>query len=425
MRLMIAFTTIAAALALSIFAARASADGLNKSASTGLYWSTAKEEGDLVAKADAAGDSSLLWDDDDENHRDFDAGGFSSLDGMLQWAIGHSDPSKLKEAAKDVQHLSPDELKKRHMEIKACQELMEKLKMPSDAQLMRIAIDDLKNSSLPSEDRLRALEELSILVEPIDNANELHKLGGLIIVIKQLNHPEQEVRTASALILGKACQNNPVVQKQVLELDALAKLIKMARSEFVEEAIKALLAISALIRNNFVGQELFYAEAGELMIQDILSNSSIDIRIQKKSVLLVADLAECQLENGSNPEPHFFHNHFFLRSVVDLLASVDLDLQEKALYAVKNLLQLRTEALVFKEFCGLDAALEKMRQQLQQLVMEENYSEYAKDVETLRGEVERIFIGKLNKMIGRIHNFLHDSQCGIRPRSAANMDLQC
>ena len=63
--------------------------------------------------------------------------------------------------------------------------------------------------------------------------------------------------------------------------------------------------------------------------QDILSNSSIDIRIQKKSVLLVADLAECQLENGSNPEPLFFHNRFFLRSVVDLLASVDLDLQEK------------------------------------------------------------------------------------------------
>lgn len=393
MRLMIAFTTIAAA-ALSIFAARAAADGLNNSASTGLYWSTAKEEGDLVAKADAAGDSSLLWDDDDENHRDFDAGGFSSLDGMLQWAIGHSDPSKLKEAAKDVQRLSPDELKKRHVEIK---ELMEKLKMPSDAQLMRIAIDDLKNSSLPSEDCLRALEELSILVEPIDNANELHKLGGLIIVIKQLDHPEKEVRTTSALILGKACQNNPVVQKQVLELNALAKLIKMARSEFVEEAIKALFAISALIRNNFVGQELFYAEAGELMIQDILSNSSIDIRIQKKSVLLVANLAECQLENGSNPEPPFFHDRFFLRSVVDLLASVDLDLQEKALYAVKNLLQLRTDALVFKEFCGLDAALEKMRQQLRQLVMEEKHSEYAEDVETLRGEVEQIFIGKLNK----------------------------
>lgn len=31
---------------------------------------------------------------------------------------GHSDPRKLKETAEDVQRLSPDELKKRQMEIK-------------------------------------------------------------------------------------------------------------------------------------------------------------------------------------------------------------------------------------------------------------------------------------------------------------------
>lgn len=43
--------------------------------------------------------------------------------------------------------------------------------MPSDAQLMQIAIDDLNNSSLSLEDRERALKELLILVEPIDNAN--------------------------------------------------------------------------------------------------------------------------------------------------------------------------------------------------------------------------------------------------------------
>lgn len=43
--------------------------------------------------------------------------------------------------------------------------------MPSDAKLMRIAISDLNNSSLSMEDRHRALQELLILVEPIDNAN--------------------------------------------------------------------------------------------------------------------------------------------------------------------------------------------------------------------------------------------------------------
>jgi hypothetical protein len=55
--------------------------------------------------------------------------------------------------------------------IMLTQELMEKLKMPSDAQLMQIAIDDLNNFSLSLEDRQRALQELLILVEPIDNAN--------------------------------------------------------------------------------------------------------------------------------------------------------------------------------------------------------------------------------------------------------------
>lgn len=41
----------------------------------------------------------------------------------------------------------------------------------------------------------------------------------------------------------------------------------MMKSDFVEEAIKALYAISSLVRNNLFGEELFYAEAGETMLQ--------------------------------------------------------------------------------------------------------------------------------------------------------------
>ncbi|XP_035821294.1 uncharacterized protein [Zea mays] len=85
---------------------------------------------------------------------------------MLQWAIGNSDPDKLREKAAELVKLSAEELLKRQMEIK---ELMEKFKAPSDAELIKIAIADLNNSSL--EDRQRALQELLILVEPIDNAN--------------------------------------------------------------------------------------------------------------------------------------------------------------------------------------------------------------------------------------------------------------
>ncbi|XWS41154.1 hypothetical protein CRYUN_Cryun17cG0055900 [Craigia yunnanensis] len=369
--------------------ARTSAERENKSSSAGLFWSTAKEEGDLVHKAGPAEDSTAAGEDVD--------GGFSSLDVMLQWAIGHSDSAKLKETAQDVQRLSPSELKQRQLELK---ELMEKLKMPSDARLMQIALDDLNNSSLSLEDRCRSLQELLILVEPIDNANDLCKLGGLAVIIRELNHPDPDIRKISAWILGKASQNNPYVQKQVLELGALAKLMKMVKSSSADEASKAFYAVSALIRNSVAAQQLFYAEAGDKMLQDIVSNSSVDVRLHRKAVFLVGDLAECQLENTDKAEMPFFSNHFFLKSVVDLTASGDLDLQEKALVAIKNLLQLRTsEAMVFKDFCRLGDALERMKKQLEDLMLEEYHREYVTDIESLRKEVELIFQAKLGKII--------------------------
>lgn len=47
---------------------------------------------------------------------------------------------------------------------------------------------------------------------------DLHKLGGLTAVIKDLNNSNPEIRTISAWILGKASQNNPFVQNQVCHL---------------------------------------------------------------------------------------------------------------------------------------------------------------------------------------------------------------
>ncbi|KAF7838729.1 Nucleotide exchange factor SIL1 [Senna tora] len=276
---------------------------------------------------------------------------------------------------------------------------MEKIKVPSDAELMKIAINDLNNSSITLEDRHRALQELNILVEPIDNANDLHKLGGLVAVTRELHHSDSSIRTIAAWILGKASQNNPVVQQQVLELGVLSKLTKMVKSNFVEEANKALYAVSALIRNNLAGQELFYTEAGHVMLRDVLRNSSIDIRLQRKALVLLADLAVYLLDSIDRNELPFLSDRDLLKSVVDLItASTDLDLQEKALVAIKSLLQLRTtEAQVFKDFCALGDALNKMRQLLLDLVADEDQRNYAMDLESLRSEVENIFHRKLVK----------------------------
>ncbi|CAH2064346.1 unnamed protein product [Thlaspi arvense] len=369
-------------LLLSVIAlvGRSSAEKVNSSG--GMVWSTARDEAELVE------DSGVVIGEQDQID-----GGFSSLDGMLHWAIGHSDPATLKEAAKDTQKMSMDELQKRQLELK---ELVEKLKLPSDAQLMQIAVSDLNNSSLSLEDRHRALQELLILVEPIDNANDLSKSGGLKVVAGELTHSDPDVRKLAAWVLGKASQNNPFVQEQVLQLGALTTLIKMVNSSSEEEAVKALFAVSALIRNNIAAQDMFYAAQGYIMLQDVMSNGSLDIKLRRKAVFLVGDLAEFQLQNTEKAELPIFSDRLFLQSVVDLIVVLDLDLQEKALEAIKNLLQLKSiEPLILRDFCGLEGALERMKLQLKESMADENMRDYAADVESLRAEVELIFRGKL------------------------------
>uniref|UniRef100_M8C0U7 Hsp70 nucleotide exchange factor fes1 n=1 Tax=Aegilops tauschii TaxID=37682 RepID=M8C0U7_AEGTA len=321
------------------------------------------------------------------------AGGFGSLDSMLQWAIGNSDPGRLKEEAADVQKLSEDELLKRRHEIKG---LMEKLKMPSDADLMKIAIADLNNASISLEDRQRALQELLILVEPIDNANDLDKIGGLVPVIQDLNNANEEIRITSAWILGTASQNNALVQSQILGYGALARLVKMGYSTSAKEAAKAMYAISALIRNNVNGQEAFTSENGNAMLQHILGSNSVDVRLQKKAVFLITDLADFQLNSGSSGLP-FLSERVFLKSVTDMLSKFDLDLQEKVLLAIRSLLKLPSTDGTDLESCGLDSVLYRLGVQLEELPSEEQ-KEYAGEVDALRREVEMLFQQKLKRL---------------------------
>lgn len=48
-----------------------------------------------------------------------------------------------------------------------------------------------------------------------EDVADLDKLGGLLPVIGELERPEEELRITAAWVLGKACQNNLIVQKQV------------------------------------------------------------------------------------------------------------------------------------------------------------------------------------------------------------------
>ncbi|KAL3678597.1 hypothetical protein R1sor_021553 [Riccia sorocarpa] len=358
--------------------------------SAGYAWVTAMGGDDLRSKGKV--EEAFAADDKVEQDTEVEPA-FTSIDSMLQWAIGHADPEKMKGSAQEVQRMTPQELEKRRAEIR---DLMEKLRMPSDADLMKVAIADLHNESLPAEARKRALEELVILVEPIDNANDLDKLGGLVVVIEELDREEVELRAAAAAVLAMASQNNRIVQAQLLSYGVLPKLMKMARSPSSEEAVKAFHAVSAITRNCPPGHEIFYRNGGVSLLTELLSSENVDTRLRKKALFLVADLAEQRVEVKGQLDAYNLDDGF-LRSVVGQAESVDLDTQQKALDALKSLHKVsKSVRETLQNVCHVEVVLGRLELYFQKLIAEpdQERAEYIKDLEELRREVTELFASK-------------------------------
>lgn len=56
------------------------------------------------------------------------------------------------------------------------------------------------------DELVHALEELEYHVHNLDNAKDLNAIGGLVLVIRQLNHSSPEVRSNAAHVIGAASQ---------------------------------------------------------------------------------------------------------------------------------------------------------------------------------------------------------------------------
>lgn len=65
-------------------------------------------------------------------------------------------------------------------------------------------------------------EELQDIVEQIDQALNLHKIGKLEVLIEMLRDANPLYRACAAGVIATASQNNPKVQQVAIELGALA-----------------------------------------------------------------------------------------------------------------------------------------------------------------------------------------------------------
>lgn len=137
---------------------------------------------------------------------------------------------------------------------------------PSDADLMRAAMEAVHDPEVTLEHKLIAFDNFEQLVENLDNANNIGPLALWTPLLDCLTHEEHEMRRMAAWCVGTAVQNNQPSQERLLAMGGVPKLITIVNNGDENEAVrrKAVYALSSAVRNYQPAMDLCTEELEKL-----------------------------------------------------------------------------------------------------------------------------------------------------------------
>lgn len=189
-----------------------------------------------------------------------------SLNQLLQWGIENSD------ASRDAAHTGQQHDPNRGLNPKVLAEL---LGGPSDADRMKDAMSAIVAplDQVDMENKMVAWDNFEQLIENLDNANNMEKLGLWEPLVRQLDSDEKDCRVMAAWCCSTAVQNNVKCQEKLLEVGAVPTLAKMATDD-ADQSVrkKAVSALSSEVRNFQPGMD----ELEKCLPHDVWTRRGID-----------------------------------------------------------------------------------------------------------------------------------------------------
>ncbi|KAJ3858721.1 Le.MFB2 [Lentinula novae-zelandiae] len=166
------------------------------------------------------------------------------MQSLLRWSIENSTPQNTNAAPARRTDLNP--------------EIIDLLLGKSDAQLMKEAMTIAVDEGNSEEDRVSALDNLEMLIEQIDNANNLENLHMWDPLHALLTSSPDSITTQTLWVIGTALQNNPSAQDAYLKLNPLPTLTSFLLSPSPSPSpspskhlrSKAIYALSGLLKHN-------------------------------------------------------------------------------------------------------------------------------------------------------------------------------
>ena len=183
---------------------------------------------------------------------------------LLQWSVLHT--ATLNEDA--PQRTEP--LQTEPIDPKWIEAILGK----EDAVRMRECVERITDASLVEEDRVTAFDELELLVESIDNANDLRPLKLWPSIVGMLASDSPALRLHACWVLGTAVQNNPRAQQDFLDCGGLEPTLRVLEQDTDSNVrAKALYCVSGAIRHNLAVFDAFHSLQGFRVVANALQNA--------------------------------------------------------------------------------------------------------------------------------------------------------
>lgn len=164
-----------------------------------------------------------------------------------------------------------------------------------EVQQMKDNMTVILHPEAEKEDRLTAFDNMEMLIENLDNANNLEPLGMWQPLIQQLDDKDEDIRKMACWVIGTAVQNNEPAQKHALEsrpLELVPKLLKIVGSAADEEKddvkVKALYALTSELGHNPDGYKIFVEADGWATVSKLFEQATLgDLKVRARALSLL------------------------------------------------------------------------------------------------------------------------------------------
>lgn len=242
------------------------------------------------------------------------------MEKLLNWSLAQQDPETAKKAG------APDP--------KLLAELFGQA--ADDPTLMRQNMELIENPECDEENKLTAFDNFEMLIENLDNANNIENLKLWPKLINQLDSENSEFQNLTASIIGTAVQNNEKAQTDFIKYpEGFSKLISLAKTNDAVR-IKALYALSNLIRNNEKSYELFDQNKGWELLGPVITDKEAKDKVKLRSLSLLGAILSIAPKDDAKKH---IHEYSIVEKVLSLITpGGNISVADKSLNLVVQLI---------------------------------------------------------------------------------------